>query len=264
MNDSLINTSSSLTRSNDKQEKVDTTKTDIVEADVYGAIAGGTAGAFVDVEPITKPLAIIAGGVICGAITSIAAAIENANKDCDGVGVVMKSMSHINYSNSLLHYDMIELKEVDSLNTLSILPLPKEYVHLGRIGIMHNKMVDFLWKGKTTYSNLHENRFIPKDLVRRKKYEKEFNDAIQNCLNWKTIRKDKKSNIGIVINSFMSVYSKCVSTNNKDEALKVLNAYLELVNKRKDLTEKKKGHLISGFCVAWYSFVYWSEELHWK
>ena len=129
---------------------------------------------------------------------------------------------------------------------------------------MHNKMVDFLWKGKTTYSNLHENRFIPKDLVRRKKYEKEFNDAIQNCLNWKTIRKDKKSNIGIVINSFMSVYSKCVSTNNKDEALKVLNAYLELVNKRKDLTEKEKGHLISGFCVAWYSFVYWSEELHWK
>lgn len=263
LNDSLINEICFLTRGH-TQEKVDTTKTDVVEADVMGAIVGGTAGAFVDPEIITKSVAVIGGAIIGAAITSITAAVDNANKDCDGVGVVMKSVNRINYPNSLVNYNMIDIKEVDSMNTLSTLSLPEKYIHLRRIGIMHNIMVDKLLKDDNLYDDSQESKLIPKEVTKRKKYEKNFNDMIKNCLNWKSIRKDKKSNVGIIINSFMSIYLKCVSINNKDEAMKVLKAYIELVHKRNDLAEKEKDCLISSFCVAWYSYLYWSEELHWK
>ncbi len=39
-------------------------------------------------------------------------------------------------------------------------------------------MLDYPWKGKKAYNNLQENKFIPKDIVKRNKYEKEFNSMI--------------------------------------------------------------------------------------
>ena len=249
-----------------EQQKKDTVKVSVVDADIYGCIAGGTAGLFVKTpDPRVKAACAFVGALIGGAVASITAAAQSQYVVFGSAKSSKKNLANVlKFSNTMAQLSMIDSCMVDSFCSHADLEIPAKYAKALKVGIMHNMMLDN-YKKNAIVTEFNAMNVPFSELQTCKEFQLCYQSIIDGSLKWKEETKSEElDNVALVANSFASIYNDFVADNDKQNALNVIQAYIHFIDKRDDLDMREKEGLVEALSVAWYSFNYWTASWHEK